>query len=90
MGRTALADDEGLYLPGGNGIHMLFMRFPIDALFVGRGSADGKQQVLDLRRSLPPWRGVVWYVRGARGVYELAAGTIDRSAIEIGDWVRLE
>jgi uncharacterized protein len=90
MGRRPLADDEGLYLPGSNGIHMLFMRFPIDCLFVGRASPDGRQQVIALRRSLPPWRGVVWYVRGASGVFELAAGTIDRAPLEVGDWVRLE
>ena len=34
MGRAALPDGDGLWLPGENGIHMLFMRFPIDVVFV--------------------------------------------------------
>ena len=34
MGRRALAPGAGLWLPDSNGIHMMFMRFPIDAVFV--------------------------------------------------------
>ncbi|MDP8905857.1 MAG: DUF192 domain-containing protein [Chloroflexota bacterium] len=90
MGRAALEHDEGLYLPGSNGVHMLFMRFPIDCVFVDRPAADGSQRVVALRRALPPWRGVVWYVRGAHGAFELPAGTIDRSGLAVGDVVRLE
>jgi len=47
MGRRSLAPGEGLWLPESNGIHMMFMRFPIDAIFVGRpepvgsGGSDG-------------------------------------------------
>ncbi|MGZ6266698.1 MAG: DUF192 domain-containing protein, partial [Candidatus Limnocylindrales bacterium] len=42
MGRASLAPDAGLWLPDSNGIHMMFMRFPIDAVFVDRPSdADG-------------------------------------------------
>ena len=42
MGRRSLPPGHGLWLPGDNGIHMLFMRFPIDALFVAAEAADGK------------------------------------------------
>ncbi len=44
MGRAELPAGAGLWLPASNGIHMMFMRFPIDAVFVGRpgtGSAAG-------------------------------------------------
>jgi len=40
MGRGTLASDEALYLPV-NSIHMLFMRFPIDALFLDAADAAG-------------------------------------------------
>jgi uncharacterized membrane protein (UPF0127 family) len=91
MGRSSLAADDALYLPGTNSIHMLFMRFPIDCLFLGPESgADGARPVLAMRRSLPSWRGVVWYVRGARGVVEMAAGTIDATGVREGDLVRFE
>jgi len=90
MGRTELAPGAGLWLPGTNGIHMLFMRFPIDCVFLGRPGPDGGRRVVGLRRALPPWRGVVWFVRGAHGVLELPAGTIDASGTELGDSVLIE
>ncbi len=40
MGRPSLAPGAGLWLPASNGIHMMFMRFPIDAVFVGRERAE--------------------------------------------------
>ena len=39
MGRASLPAGAGLWLPDSNGIHMMFMRFPIDAVFVGRPAA---------------------------------------------------
>ena len=91
MGRPSLAEGAGLWLPGGNGIHMMFMRFPIDCVFVGRSSAeDDSRQVVAVRRALPPWRGIVWYVRGAHGTLELPVGTIDRTGTAVGDRIRFE
>ena len=89
MGQRAIAQDEGLYLPGTSSIHMLFMRFPIDCLFVGPARGDGTRKVVGVRRSLAPWRGLAWG-RGADGVVELAAGALDRATIAQGDTVRLE
>ncbi|MEA2622370.1 MAG: uncharacterized protein QOH61_1280, partial [Chloroflexota bacterium] len=45
MGRASLPDGEGLYIAG-NSIHMFFMRFPIDALFVSGPDASGARQVV--------------------------------------------
>jgi uncharacterized protein len=90
MGRRSLAPSSGLWL-GGNGIHMMFMRFPIDAVFLGRSSAGdgGGRPVLSVHRGLRPWTGLVPLVRGAEGVLELPVGTIDRSGTQRGDVVRL-
>ncbi len=60
---------------------MFFMRFPIDALFVGKASDDGYRSVVGMRRNLPPWRGIVLPVRGAEGVIELPAGTLERHGV---------
>ena len=91
MGRPSLADGAGLWLPGGNGIHMMFMRFPIDYVFLSRAAPDdGSREVVAVRRALPPWRGIVWYVRGANGTLGLPIGTIDRTGTAIGDRIRLE
>lgn len=89
MGVASLAEGEGLYLPGTNSIHMLFMRFPIDCVFVGGEDSEGWRRVVGLRESLPAWRGVVWYVRGARGVAELRAGTVAGAGLRMGDRVHL-
>jgi uncharacterized membrane protein (UPF0127 family) len=90
MGRPGLPSGDGLWLPDSNGIHMMFMRFPIDAVFVGRAAADGSRPVVALRRTLRPWTGIVWYVRGAHGVLELPAGAIDSSGTQVGDLIGLE
>ena len=54
---------------------MLFMRFPIDAVFLARPGADGGRRVVAVRPALRPWTGVVWWARGADGCLELPAGT---------------
>ena len=90
MGRPALALGEGLWLPASNGIHMMFMRFPIDAVFVGRETAGGARAVVSVHRALPEWRGLVPFVRGAHGVLELPVGTIDASGTGVGDEIAFE
>jgi uncharacterized protein len=92
MGRASLAPGAGLWLPGSNGIHMMFMRFPIDAVFVGRpdASRDGARAVVSVHERLPAWRGLVPLVRGADGVIELPAGAIAESGTAVGDLIALE
>jgi uncharacterized protein len=90
MGRPSLAAGHGLWLPDSNGIHMMFMRFPIDAVFVAGADAQGERVVLSIHRRLPAWRGLVPFVRRAKGVLELPVGTIDESATMVGDRVVIE
>jgi uncharacterized membrane protein (UPF0127 family) len=87
MGSAPLDPDEGLYLPV-NSIHMLFMRFPIDAVFVSSPDPAGDRCVVGIRADLPAWRGLVMPVRGATGVLELPAGTAARAALQPGDTIR--
>jgi hypothetical protein len=87
MGRPSLPRDAGLWLEGSPSIHMLFMRFPIDCVFLGRQDADGGRAVVGLRRDLRPWTGVVWWVRGGAGTLELPVGAVDRSGTQLGDRV---
>jgi uncharacterized membrane protein (UPF0127 family) len=74
---------------------MMFMRFPIDAVFVGRSVAPSSpiggdvRPVVSVHRRLRTWTGLVPFVRGAHGVLELPAGTIDATATEVGDQIRL-
>ncbi len=88
MGRDSLAPGHGMWLPASNGIHMMFMRFAIDAVFVGRpedGDPAGPRPVLSVHPGLRAWTGIVPLVRGANGVLELPVGTIERTGTSVGD-----
>jgi uncharacterized protein len=80
MGRARLPENGGLLIHDCNGIHMMFMRFPIDAVFV-----DKKGIVVKTYERLLPWLGLVPFVWRADKVAELPAGTIRRHAIRAGD-----
>jgi uncharacterized protein len=88
MGRRPLLPGSGLWIAGTNGIHMFFMRFAIDAVFLSRPSG-GTRRVVGLHRGLRPWVGLVPLVRGADGVLELPVGTIDATGTEPGDEIAL-
>jgi uncharacterized membrane protein (UPF0127 family) len=78
LGRKALPPGEGLLLKPTFSVHMFFMRFPIDAVFIGR---DGS--VLRVAAHLKPWRAAM-RIR-ARMVLELAAGEAERLGLSVGD-----
>jgi uncharacterized membrane protein (UPF0127 family) len=80
MFRRRLPESAGLLIHGCNGIHMMFMCFPIDAVFM-----DRKGTVVKAYERLLPWIGLVPLVWGADRVAELPAGTIRRTAIKRGD-----
>jgi uncharacterized membrane protein (UPF0127 family) len=77
LGRAGLAPDQGLLIPKTSSIHMFFMRFPIDAVFL-----DRELHVRRVAADLPPWR-IAW-ARGAKSVLELPAGAAARAGIEVG------
>ena len=89
MGRPALDPGAALWLPDSNGIHMMFMRFAIDAVFLGKPDADGARAVVSVHPGLSRWRGLVPLVRGAHGVLELPVGTIAASGTVVGDRIAL-
>ncbi|MHB0995752.1 MAG: DUF192 domain-containing protein [Elusimicrobiales bacterium] len=66
--RRSLGEEEGLWLEPCAMIHMWFMRFPIDAVFL-----DKDLKVLRVLENFGTWRFSPW-VRGSRGVLELPAG----------------
>jgi len=74
-----LAPGEGLWIERSPSIHMFFMRYAIDAIFV---ADDGR--VTKVVSDLKPWR-VVWWARGARDCLELPAGTAEATRTRAGD-----
>ena len=89
MGRPDLPQGSGLWLRPTSSIHMLFMRFPIDAVFLAKPSDGGARRVVAVRPALRPWTGVVWWARAADGCLELPAGTAAASGTAVGDVVLL-
>ena len=69
---------------------MLFMRFPIDCVFVRPAdAAPDCFEVVSVRPDLAPWTGVVWFVRRARATIELNAGDAARAGVKVGDRLTL-
>jgi uncharacterized membrane protein (UPF0127 family) len=82
LGRRGLEPGEGLLLRPGNSIHMFFMRFAIDAVFV-----DGDGVVVDVVHDLRPWRMALR--RGSKAVLEIGAGEAARIGIAAGDRIEV-
>jgi hypothetical protein len=83
LGRTGIADGEGLLITKTSSITMLFMLFAIDAVFV-----DRDMRVIKVAHRLRPWVPVST-ARHADAVLELPAGTAARSGTQVGDVLRL-
>ncbi|MEI6438044.1 MAG: DUF192 domain-containing protein [Candidatus Omnitrophota bacterium] len=84
LGRTGLKDGEALVITQCNSIHMFFMKFPIDVIFV-----DASWQVVGLVRAIKPfglspvfWKAVI--------AVEMNAGTIDRLGLSVGQQFYLD
>ena len=78
LGRRDLPSGEGILLKPASSVHMAFMRFPIDAVFLDRDLRVGK-----IADDLRPWR--VAGSRGANAVLEIPAGEADRRGVRVGD-----
>ena len=78
-----LAQGEGLWIERSPSIHMFFMPYAIDAVFV---ADDGR--VTKIAADLKPWR-VVWWARGARDCLELPVGAAAASGTQVGDRLQI-
>ncbi|MDQ6846267.1 MAG: DUF192 domain-containing protein [Candidatus Dormibacteraeota bacterium] len=83
MFRNELPAGHGLAIRPCNSIHMFFMRFALDVVFV-----DGDGRVVRVLDSIRPWRASS-LVRGAKAAIELPAGTAARSGVAAGVVVRM-
>jgi len=89
LGRDGLAPGTGMLFEAGRlepfmCMHMFFMRFAIDIVFLNRAG-----RVIRINPNLRPWRlsPVVW---GARRALELPAGCAALSRTEVGDQIVFE
>ncbi|HTW88937.1 MAG TPA: DUF192 domain-containing protein [Candidatus Binataceae bacterium] len=89
LGRDRLDDDAGMLFEAGRlepfmWMHMFFMRFAIDIVFI-----DRHDRVVRISHQLKPWRvsAPVWRARRA---LELASGAARRTGTQVGDRITLE
>ena len=81
MFRRSLAPGRGMWINPCSSIHMMFMRFAIDAVFL-----DGGERVKKVYRKLPAWYGLGWAL-GARSVLELPPGSTEGIDLQRGDQI---
>ncbi|MFB4169678.1 DUF192 domain-containing protein [Virgibacillus sp. JSM 102003] len=75
--------NKGLLITRCNSVHMFFMRFPIDVVFL-----DHSNKVVRAIPNLKPWK-VVPPISNAHSALELPTGTIVKNHITEGDTIKL-
>ncbi len=83
LGRDGLEPGTGMLIDSAPSVHMFFMRFPIDVVFL-----DRDRKVVGVRHGLQPWR--VAGARRAVAALELPAGAAAAAGVETGDVLALE
>ena len=78
LGRTGLEPGGGMLIDRAGSVHMFFMRFPVDVVFLARDHT-----VVGVRHRLKPWR--IAAARRAVASLELPAGRAAETGVEKGD-----
>ncbi len=78
LGRSGLEPGEGMLIDRAGAVHMFFMRFQIDVVFLARD-----RTVVGVKHRLAPWR--VAGARHAVASLELLAGRAAEVGLEKGD-----
>jgi uncharacterized protein len=82
LGRDALAPGEGLWIVPCQAIHMFFMRFSIDLVYI-----DRRKRVRKVRSNVAPWR--ISACLSAHSVLELPAGIVRHTGTQRGDLLEI-
>lgn len=78
LGRSSLAQGEGLWIVPCESVHTFFMQFPIDLVYI-----DRNKKVKKVRENVGPWR--LSACLSSYSIIELPAGTIRNSKTQPGD-----
>ena len=82
LGRNGLAPGEGLWIIPCQAIHMFFMRFSIDLVYI-----DRRKRVRKVRSTVAPWRISVCLT--AHSVLELPVGIVRETGTRRGDLLEI-
>ena len=84
LNRSSLPKKSALIITECRSIHMFFMKFAIDVIFVNK-----KDQVVGLVKRIKPFRLSPYFLR-ASYVIEIPPGTIEETNTSVGDLLVLE
>ncbi len=84
MGKKSMSKNYGLLLAPCKSIHMLFMRFSIDAIYIDKNFVIKK-----IVPNLKTWFGIS-FCMNAWGVVEVIAGEAERLNLKVGDTLKFE
>lgn len=79
MGKSYFEKGDGLWIKPCNSVHMFFMKFPLDVIFLDR---DNK--IIHMEEELQPWK-ISKLVYGGKSVLEIPSKTIKLSQCELND-----
>jgi uncharacterized membrane protein (UPF0127 family) len=87
IGRRALAPGEAMLFPRCNSVHMWFMRFAIDVVFLREERGEGGVSLLRITsvRAARPWRPLPLADWKATHALELPRGAAERAGLRAGD-----
>jgi uncharacterized membrane protein (UPF0127 family) len=80
---SGLESGTGLWILPCEAVHTLFMKFPIDLIYI-----DRKRRVRSVVHGLAPWRFSMCL--RAHSVLELPSGTVNRTGTQKGDQLEIE
>jgi uncharacterized membrane protein (UPF0127 family) len=83
MFRGGLRDDSAMLIDPCSSIHTIFMRFPIDAVFL-----DKSDVIKKIAPCVKPYRATMG--GGGKKVLEMPCGAAERAGLEVGDRLRYE
>lgn len=84
LGRSSLSEQTGLLITQCNSIHMFFMKFPIDVLFL-----DHNNQAVGVVKDIRPYQLSPIFWKAVKAL-ELPSGTLEKAQVEPGHRISLQ
>ena len=84
MGKKPLPEGEALLIDPCSSVHTMFMRFPIDVVYISK-----ENSVVKIAPEMRAWRAGLGG-KGAHKVLEMLPGAAAKAGLEVGDEVGFE
>lgn len=83
MFRVKPLQNEGIWLEPCNSIHMFFMFFSIDVVFLNKNN-----EIVAVKEHVKPWT-VIFPIRNAHSTLELPVGTVQKYSLKFGNVIEI-